>query len=74
MKGKAVADVRWVALQPGCRLLLCSDGLTNMLGDADIAELLGAGGSADAACRTLVERAIRAGGHDNITVIVIDIG
>ncbi len=74
MKGKAVADVRWVALHAGCRLLLCSDGLTTMLGDEEIAELLGAGGGPDAACRTLVERANRAGGYDNITVIVIDIG
>lgn len=74
MKGKAVADVRWVALQGGCRLLLCSDGLTAMLNDEEIAELLGAGGSADAACQFLVEQAIRAGGHDNITVIAIDIG
>jgi protein phosphatase len=55
---------------PGDRLLLCSDGLTSMVGDAQIAKLLKAGG-AEEAVWALIEAANNAGGEDNITVVVI---
>jgi serine/threonine protein phosphatase PrpC len=55
-------------------LLLCSDGLWNYLPDAaDIAPFC-TGTEATAAARALVEYALQAGGHDNITVVVIPIG
>ncbi len=52
--------------------LLCSDGLTDMLGDADISSLLdaGAGGTARAT-RLLLDAANAAGGRDNISVILV---
>lgn len=57
-----------------CRLLLCSDGLTDMLPDGRIEEVLReAGGPADAA-DALVEEALVNGGRDNVTCIVIDCG
>ena len=55
---------------PGSRLLLCTDGLTNMVDDEDIASLLGGGAAADA-CDALVEAALANGGIDNVTVIVV---
>lgn len=58
---------------PGDRLLLCSDGLTNELGDEEIAELLAAAASPEEAARSLVDRAKERGGHDNVTVVVIDV-
>ncbi len=59
-------------LQPGDRVLLCSDGLTGMLDDEAIAMILGEKGvSPEAMCRKLVEQANAAGGEDNITVVVI---
>jgi PPM family protein phosphatase len=59
-------------LKVGDRLLLCSDGLNSMVPPDDIAKSL-ANGSADEAAWNLVETANKAGGHDNISVIVIDV-
>ena len=52
-------------------LMLCSDGLTKMLDDTDIASILShAGGNPRRACHDLVEQALSRGGEDNVTVIV----
>jgi protein phosphatase len=59
-------------LQPGDRYLLCSDGLSGLVGDDDIAEVLGRM-EPDDAVRTLVQMANLEGGNDNITVQVIHI-
>ncbi len=65
------ADVTEIALAPGDILLLCSDGLTTMLEDREILEALGRHpGDPEGGAAELVERANRAGGEDNITVIV----
>ena len=53
----------------GSRLLLCSDGLSNMVDEAGIGSLLGEG-DAQQACDALVDAALDAGGIDNVTVIV----
>ncbi|QNE34533.1 PP2C family protein-serine/threonine phosphatase [Leifsonia shinshuensis] len=50
--------------------LICSDGLTRELGDETIAELLA--GDPDDPAAVLVEAAVAAGGHDNVTVIVVE--
>jgi PPM family protein phosphatase len=60
-----------VDLSPGDRILLCSDGLTEMVSDDDIAKTL-ADGSADEVVWELVEMANDAGGVDNITVVVVE--
>lgn len=57
-------------LEPGDRLLLCSDGLNGMIPDSLIATLLGAGSPEEAAW-SLVEAANTAGGNDNITTLVV---
>ncbi len=71
--GDAEPEIRCMALQEGDRLLLCTDGLTNMLPDEDIAALL-ARRLPDAACEALVAAANEAGGEDNITVVVVHMG
>jgi serine/threonine protein phosphatase PrpC len=63
-------DVADVLCEPGSRLLLCTDGLTNMVDDGKIAELLGRG-DAQEACDALVQTALDNGGVDNVTVIVV---
>ena len=63
-------DVTEVACPPGARLLLCTDGLTNMVDDHAVAGLLG-GGSAQEACDALVSAALDNGGIDNVTVVVV---
>ena len=57
-------------VEPGDRVLLCSDGLTDMLDDAAIAEVLAECAEPGAACDRLVEAANARGGRDNVTVIV----
>ena len=57
-------------------LLLCSDGLTRELSDAEIAGVVAQaakGEDLDAVCRTLVERAKEAGGRDNITCVLVKV-
>ena len=60
-----------IPLCAGDKLLLCSDGLTNMVGNEQIAALLGQNTGEDA-CRLLIEEANKAGGMDNITAVVIE--
>ncbi|MEX2107957.1 MAG: Stp1/IreP family PP2C-type Ser/Thr phosphatase [Solirubrobacterales bacterium] len=62
-------DLQTVPAQPGDVFLICSDGLTTMLGDDHIARLLARASSMESAVRALVDEANRAGGRDNITVV-----
>lgn len=64
------AEVSSLRLAPGDRLLLCSDGLTDMVRDIDVGAVLASGLDADATCGALVDAALAKGGRDNITVIV----
>jgi protein phosphatase len=68
--GKVKADVRWLRLKDGDRLLLCSDGLTDMLDDPEIAQILSAKDQPRDAAQQLMQAALEHGGRDNVTVIV----
>ena len=68
-----LADTYELDADPGDRLLLCSDGLTSMLEDGLICEILAQHSPPDVAARLLVDAANDAGGHDNVSVVVIDI-
>lgn len=59
-------------LAPGDRILLCSDGLTEMVRDGAIASTLGEG-TPDEVVWRLVEMANDAGGVDNITTVVVEV-
>jgi len=63
-------DVHKVHLQAGDVILLCSDGLTEMIAEEEIARTLQAETDPEQACRRLVARANEEGGKDNVTVIV----
>jgi PPM family protein phosphatase len=67
-------DLQTVPAQPGDVFLICSDGLTTMLDDEHIARILARASSMEAAVRTLVDEANRAGGRDNITVLAFRLG
>jgi protein phosphatase len=71
MWGEPVADFQVLDLQSGDLLLLCSDGLTGMLTDADLFDILRKSPAAADACGRLVAAANVAGGEDNITALVI---
>jgi len=63
-------DLQTVPAQAGDVFLICSDGLTTMLDDEKIAHILSRATSLDSAVRALVDEANRAGGRDNITVVL----
>jgi serine/threonine protein phosphatase PrpC len=65
-------DTGEVGVEPGDRLLLCSDGVNAMIDDDAIAAALSQPTPEEAAW-DLVERANRAGGHDNITALVVEV-
>ena len=65
-------DTYRIDLRPGDRLLLCSDGLTNMVSDDGIAGALRRHSDPQRAAEALVDMANEAGGDDNITVVVLD--
>ncbi|HEX8050024.1 MAG TPA: Stp1/IreP family PP2C-type Ser/Thr phosphatase [Solirubrobacterales bacterium] len=62
-------DLQTVPAQSGDVFLICSDGLTTMLADEKIAQVLARATSLQSAVRALVDEANRAGGRDNITVV-----
>lgn len=74
MPGSIQPDVATVQCKRGDKLLLCTDGLTDMLADYDIAQVLESAAGPEAACTELVSRANDAGGRDNITVVVAAVG
>ena len=67
------ADFSLVPADPGTRLLLCSDGLTSELSDTAIWHILSEGMPADRTVLTLIDAAVSAGGHDNVTVVLVDV-
>ncbi|MHC4324572.1 MAG: PP2C family protein-serine/threonine phosphatase [Planctomycetota bacterium] len=72
MEEKAHSHVRSFTLKKNDRLLLCTDGLTDMVADKEIAAILSAEIDPQAACESLVAAANKAGGHDNVTTLIID--
>jgi serine/threonine protein phosphatase PrpC len=70
---KPVPDYKHTGLQVGDRLIVCSDGLNSMLSDSGIQQIIDFNSDPKEACKALIKAACHAGGHDNITVIVIDI-
>jgi serine/threonine protein phosphatase PrpC len=70
-KEEAEADFFVRQLKPGDSLLLCSDGLSGKVEDAEIWRLVRRGRSPQEACEQLVQAANDNGGDDNITVIIV---
>jgi PPM family protein phosphatase len=68
--GKVKADLRWLRLADGDRLLLCSDGLSEMVDDATIAGILSGSDDPRTTAHRLLGTALDRGGKDNVTVIV----
>jgi protein phosphatase len=64
------AEVQHHSLADGDRLLLCTDGLTEMVTDAQITAVLRGVEGSEAACQALVGLALDGGGKDNVTVVL----
>lgn len=67
------ADHFTLDVHAGDRIIICSDGLSSMVPDAKIESVAISCATPQAAADTLVSAALEGGGHDNVTVIVVDV-
>ncbi|WP_397571322.1 PP2C family protein-serine/threonine phosphatase [Schlesneria sp. T3-172] len=61
-----------IELEDGDRLLLCTDGLTDMASESHISQIMARKSSTQESCQQLIDAALAAGGRDNVTVIIGD--
>ena len=66
-------DIYELNVETGDRILLCSDGVTTMLEDPQIARIMGSSETAQECADNLVAAALDAGGYDNATAVVMDV-
>ncbi len=66
-------DNQGLSLKAGDRLLMCTDGLTDMVWDDEILRIILTRNSLKSAAEDLIEQANERGGHDNITVVLVGI-
>jgi protein phosphatase len=69
-RGRIKADVRWLRLEDDDRVLLCSDGLSDMVDDSVIATSLRRNSEVESAAFDLTQMALDNGGKDNVTVLL----
>ena len=67
-------DTYTLSGRPGDLFLLCSDGLTSMISDDEVAAVLRTSGTLDDAADALIKAANQSGGKDNITVVLFRLG
>jgi serine/threonine protein phosphatase PrpC len=67
---EVTVDTWTYPVREGDVILLCSDGLTSMVSEAQVAEILRTSQGLDRAAQALIDEANRAGGRDNITVVL----
>src|SRR5262249_52305282 len=67
-------DTFWLQAQDGDLILLCSDGLTDMVSEDEFARVLAKPGDCDTIAHELVAAALAGGGEDNVTVVLFRIG
>jgi len=73
MQDQVIVDLQHDDPQIGDVYVLCSDGLSGMMSDAEIEQVVTTGPDIRAACRKLIEKANDQGGEDNITAVLIKI-
>jgi PPM family protein phosphatase len=73
MQDQVMVDLQHDDALPGDTYILCSDGLSGMIQDDEIEQIIGGSGDIRDACRKLIERANEHGGEDNITAVLIRI-
>ena len=71
LDGRVRSDIFRMDLREGDRLLLCSDGLSNLLTEAEIGSVL-AHGEIEEDCRKLLAAALNRGAPDNVTIVAME--
>ena len=73
VEGEVNPDLFQVSIDETSRVLLCSDGLTNMIDEEEINTLISLLADLESCTHKLIAKAIEYGGHDNITVVLVDL-
>jgi serine/threonine protein phosphatase PrpC len=73
LNAKVEIDTSYAQVREGDTYLLCSDGLTDLVADDTICDLMLTANSLDEACQSLVAQANACGGLDNITVLMVNV-
>ena len=73
-ESKVEAEMFSVELKPEDKILMCSDGLSNMVDDAEILEIINREPDIEKAARMLIDAANENGGKDNISVVIVEQG
>lgn len=68
--GENMPDLLAADMKPGDLWLLCTDGLCSMISDEEIARVLNSGASLDMMADSLIQKALDAGGRDNVTLVL----
>jgi protein phosphatase len=71
VRREVAPDLAELTSSPGDLFVLCSDGLTGLVHDHEIAEAANSDSDLDAVCAQLVDLANERGGEDNITLILV---
>ena len=71
-ESKVEAEMSSVELKPEDKILMCSDGLSNMVDDAEILEIINREPDIEKAARMLIDAANENGGKDNISVVIVE--
>jgi len=69
-QGENLPDLLAADIKPGDLWLLCTDGLCGMISDEEIARVLGSGVTIDMMADSLIQKALDAGGRDNVTLVL----
>jgi len=69
-QGENLPDLLAADIKPGDLWLLCTDGLSGMISDAEIARVLSSGATLEMMAGSLIEKALDAGGRDNVTLVL----
>lgn len=68
-----MADVFYAAVRSGDYLILCSDGLSNLLSGDELLRIITDGEGVEQMCAALIDEALERGAPDNVTVVVIEV-
>ena len=71
-ESKVEAEMFSVELKPKDKILMCSDGLSNMVDDTEILEIINREPDIEKAARMLIDAANENGGKDNISVVIVE--
>ena len=72
-RGEAMPDFFEIDVNPGDKILMCTDGLSNMVEDDEIRDIVEDSATSEEAVSSLINRANYYGGNDNVSVIIVSI-